>query len=254
LFLIVRMQPEYTKTEEQQPSDDDISEKRMAELASTASSRLNNTLIPQEVMGKLILLEIGSPFKRGLIPPTEAGFTRFAELAYSNTTYDDWTLGAVVREWFRHKLPEDHPKIDESEWDEVLHEETKRYLLKAQRGRTRNPELALEMAIEWRLYRLRLLSAAGVKPPAARRLAGHEQLDSLLAISQGELKSMLSDTPSFKVEVKVGGEDGWSSNAQRHPTREAAETAAKDLFSRWTSVKEWRVVPTDDLPNVQAKE
>lgn len=54
---------------------------------------------------------------------------------------------------------------------------------------------------------------------------------------------------SFKVEVQVGGDRAWSSNAQRFATREQAEAAGKDLFARWVAMRAYRVVPSPDPPN-----
>lgn len=52
---------------------------------------------------------------------------------------------------------------------------------------------------------------------------------------------------SFKVEVLAHG--GWSSNAQRYETEEQAKAAGESLFSRWTAVEKYRVVPSTDPPN-----
>jgi len=52
---------------------------------------------------------------------------------------------------------------------------------------------------------------------------------------------------SFKVEVLAHG--GWSSNAQRYETEEQAKAAGESLFSRWTAVEKFRVVPSTDQPN-----
>jgi len=52
---------------------------------------------------------------------------------------------------------------------------------------------------------------------------------------------------SFKVEVLAHG--GWSSNAQRYETEEQAKAAGESLFSRWTAVEQYRVVPSTDPPN-----
>lgn len=54
---------------------------------------------------------------------------------------------------------------------------------------------------------------------------------------------------SYKVEVIADDSGEWVSNALRFPTEEKAKKYAKDLFSRWTSVREWRVVPVDDPTN-----
>jgi hypothetical protein len=54
---------------------------------------------------------------------------------------------------------------------------------------------------------------------------------------------------SYKVEVQVHGETRWSSNALRFATEPEAIEAAKDLQSRWTMMKEWRVVGSADPVN-----
>jgi hypothetical protein len=54
---------------------------------------------------------------------------------------------------------------------------------------------------------------------------------------------------SYIVEVHGIGDQNWTCNGVRHPTREAAEVAGSDLFSRWYGIDDWRVVPSDDQPN-----
>jgi len=49
----------------------------------------------------------------------------------------------------------------------------------------------------------------------------------------------------LKVEVLVYGETEWAGNGLTFATREEAEAYARDLTSRWTMVKEWRVVPAN---------
>lgn len=51
---------------------------------------------------------------------------------------------------------------------------------------------------------------------------------------------------SFKVEVIADDSGKWVSNALRFPTKASAEAYGKDLYSRWTAVKEWRAVPSKD--------
>lgn len=46
----------------------------------------------------------------------------------------------------------------------------------------------------------------------------------------------------FAVEVIADSSEEWAGNALRFPTTAAAEVYAKDLYSRWTSVRSWRVV------------
>ena len=49
-------------------------------------------------------------------------------------------------------------------------------------------------------------------------------------------------TPEFKVEVIADSSGHWAGNGLRFATDEEAKTYARDLFSRWTLVREWRVV------------
>ena len=51
-------------------------------------------------------------------------------------------------------------------------------------------------------------------------------------------------TNKFKVEVHtVSCQPGvWTGNGMTFDTKAEAEAYARDLFSRWTAVREWRVV------------
>lgn len=53
---------------------------------------------------------------------------------------------------------------------------------------------------------------------------------------------------AFKIEVNVDG-DKWDGNAIRVATEAEADACGKDLYSRWTLVKKYRVVPSDDAVN-----
>ncbi len=61
------------------------------------------------------------------------------------------------------------------------------------------------------------------------------------------------EASSFKVEVHtygdgtVDGQPVWTGNGIEHETVEAAESAAKDLFGRWTAVKFWRVIDSNEV-------
>ena len=55
-----------------------------------------------------------------------------------------------------------------------------------------------------------------------------------------------STTKSFKVEVIADGSGEWASNALRFESEAEAEAYAVDLASRWTLVREHRVVESDD--------
>ena len=48
---------------------------------------------------------------------------------------------------------------------------------------------------------------------------------------------------TYKVEVIADSTGDWVGNGLRFDTTEEAATYAKNLMSRWTLVREWRVVP-----------
>jgi len=52
----------------------------------------------------------------------------------------------------------------------------------------------------------------------------------------------------WKAEVNTAGDppDSWTSNALRFDTEDEAKDYARDLTSRWTAVRDWRVVQCDD--------
>jgi hypothetical protein len=51
---------------------------------------------------------------------------------------------------------------------------------------------------------------------------------------------------TFKVGVKTSGDRDWVSNMRRYATREEAEGAGASLASRWTAVREWTVLESED--------
>lgn len=51
---------------------------------------------------------------------------------------------------------------------------------------------------------------------------------------------------TYKVAVKAYGEQGWSYNALRFPTKEEAETYGRDLAWRWSGVEKWEVQESDE--------
>jgi hypothetical protein len=55
--------------------------------------------------------------------------------------------------------------------------------------------------------------------------------------------------PSFKVEVIADSSGQWCSNGQRFATRQDAEQSGADLAMRWTAVRDFRVVESEDEPN-----
>lgn len=54
---------------------------------------------------------------------------------------------------------------------------------------------------------------------------------------------------SFKPEVIADSSGKWCGNALRFATKEEAEASAKDLQSRWTLVRDTRVIESTDPVN-----
>ena len=54
---------------------------------------------------------------------------------------------------------------------------------------------------------------------------------------------------SYAPEVIADNSGKWCGNALRFATKEEAEANVRDLFSRWTAVKETRVVESSDSVN-----
>jgi hypothetical protein len=50
----------------------------------------------------------------------------------------------------------------------------------------------------------------------------------------------------FRVEVLADDSGIWAGNALKFETEAAAQDYARDLWSRWTAVRAWRVVRQDD--------
>jgi hypothetical protein len=63
------------------------------------------------------------------------------------------------------------------------------------------------------------------------------------------MDGMIYGQKSWKMEVIADSSGEWTGNGLRFATRELAEQWARDLFSRWTAVKEWRVVESTDPVN-----
>lgn len=49
----------------------------------------------------------------------------------------------------------------------------------------------------------------------------------------------------YKVEVIADNSGKWCSNGLTFATYEKAETYAKDLFSRWLAIREYRIVKAE---------
>jgi hypothetical protein len=50
----------------------------------------------------------------------------------------------------------------------------------------------------------------------------------------------------YKVQVIADASGVWAGNGLTFGTIEEAETYAKDLWSRWTAVRQWRIVRSAD--------
>lgn len=61
-----------------------------------------------------------------------------------------------------------------------------------------------------------------------------------------EHRKMAAKIYRFQVNTFGDPADSWAGNAIVYDTAEKAIAAAKDLFSRWYSVKFWRVVDDSD--------
>ena len=54
---------------------------------------------------------------------------------------------------------------------------------------------------------------------------------------------------SFKVGCKTAEDKNWAYNALRFATQDQAVEYGKDLYRRWTLLREWEVHPSDEEPN-----
>ena len=62
--------------------------------------------------------------------------------------------------------------------------------------------------------------------------------------------SSTSNAPrSYKVGVKTAGDSDFNSNGLRFANAPDAESYAIDLACRWTAVRDWTVLPSDEEPN-----
>lgn len=57
------------------------------------------------------------------------------------------------------------------------------------------------------------------------------------------------ENKSYKVEVIADNSGEWCSNSLRFKTEAEAKEYGANLASRWTAVREWRVVPSEEGPN-----
>lgn len=68
------------------------------------------------------------------------------------------------------------------------------------------------------------------------------------AIERGEAEPIVEHL-SWKIEVIADSSGKWAGNGMRYPTYRSADAAGYSLSQRWTLVKEYRVVSSEDPPN-----
>lgn len=66
--------------------------------------------------------------------------------------------------------------------------------------------------------------------------------------------SLYDGTGAYRVDCVARGERNYASNSLTFSTVEDAEAYARDLYSRWTMLESWRVVPvsTPEREEVEA--
>lgn len=64
-----------------------------------------------------------------------------------------------------------------------------------------------------------------------------------------ERTTLMTEAKSWKVEVIADNSGKWCGNGMRYSSKDKAEAAAQSLASRWTLVRDWRVVESDDAIN-----
>lgn len=53
----------------------------------------------------------------------------------------------------------------------------------------------------------------------------------------------------YKVWVIADSSGKWCTNSLEFDTEEQARAYGQDLYARWTAVREWQALPTDQDPN-----
>lgn len=76
----------------------------------------------------------------------------------------------------------------------------------------------------------------------------NEIVGHAILVGEGQVEGSKVFT-SWAAEVIADDSGKFCGNGLRFPTKEDAEAYAKDLFSRWTAVREWRVVESTDPVN-----
>lgn len=87
----------------------------------------------------------------------------------------------------------------------------------------------------------------GSPRPNCPECGGRGELDNLMGIKIGYfhkliLKPVLKEESMFTVEVIADNSGQFCPNGLTFTTLVQAEAYAKDLYSRWTAVKTWRVM------------
>jgi len=62
-------------------------------------------------------------------------------------------------------------------------------------------------------------------------------------MSTKPFNALYDGSGAFRVDCAVRGESRYASNALTFADAEDAEAYARDLYSRWTMLQAWRVVP-----------
>jgi hypothetical protein len=57
------------------------------------------------------------------------------------------------------------------------------------------------------------------------------------------------EAKSWKLACKTRGDSEWAYNGLRFATKEACESYASDLYSRWTALEKYEAHPSSDEPN-----
>jgi hypothetical protein len=74
--------------------------------------------------------------------------------------------------------------------------------------------------------------------------------DGPIPRAERERVRKLERTKSWALEVQTAGSgDSWDGNDLRFARKEDAEAWVADLSTRWTAVRETRVIPSNDEPN-----
>lgn len=71
----------------------------------------------------------------------------------------------------------------------------------------------------------------------------------IVEMKPGKIEVLEVPVKSWKPEVQTDASGNWYGNALRFQTKEEAELQVRDLMMRWMSVRDTRVVESDDPAN-----